>query len=262
MPGETVRSATRAIASASARELASTSARELIRSGFTAGVMVFMFASFVVVLLVVDAVMPAPGGRSFLEQSIGIVPAMGFLSLALVGTAVPLVDYRDRGTLVLLGTTPLGRRSILLGQLPVRVAIAAIEGVIVLVLMGTTGGRTPIALASAAITLVCGAGMFLALGLLVGARGRNVDAVMQIGLLAPVMLIATSGAVIPFAILPDWLAAAFSALPTTWFVMAFDSAVQQTWGEALATWGGLLAVAALALLTAIRLFDWGVEKPR
>jgi len=244
------------------RQLALTSARELIRSGFTAGVMVFIFVSFVVILLVLDAVLPAAAGTSLLARGIGAVAAWGFLSISVIGTAVPLVAYRERGTLALLATTPAGRRNLLVGQLPVRAAIAAIEGLIVLMLMAVVGESTPLMLIAAAVTLLCGAAMFLALGLLIGARGTNVDAVMQIGLLAPVVLIATSGAVIPLTILPDWLAAVFRALPTTWFVTAFDSAEQQSWTDALAVWGGLTAVAVAALLVAIRLFDWGVEKAR
>lgn len=236
------------------------SARELLRSGFAVGVTLSMFLSFIVILVVLDAVLPSADGESFLRQNIGIIPAMGFMSLAFVGTSVTLVAYRDRGTLRLLGTTPLSRRSILLGQLPVRAVIAALESLIVLVLMWSTGTRSPVTLACAAVTLAFGAAMFLSLGLLLGARGTNVDLTMQISLIAPVVLIATSGVALPAEVLPVWLAAVFDALPTTWFVGAFGQGAAMSLAGILTAWAGLVAAALVAFAIAIRIFDWGDEK--
>lgn len=222
--------------------------------------MFFTFLSFIVILVVMDLLLPHPlAGESLLRQNLEIIPAMGYLSLAFIGTSVPLVTYRDRGTLLLLATTPLSRRDFLIGQIPVRAVIAAAEGIVVLLLMWLAGTRSPTALAYAAGTLIFGASMFLALGALCGARGRNVDLTMQLSLIAPIIIIATSGAV-PLGMLPEWARATIGMLPSTWFMAALDGAERLSPTSILVAWFGLLAVTAAALAVAVGIFDWGVEK--
>ena len=242
-------------------QIATSSGRELLRNGFSAGVMFFMFLSLIVILGMLDLLLQnsMAGGESLLRQNLGVIPAMGFISLAFVGTSVPLVTYRERGTLRLLGTTPLSKRSFLIGQLPVRAAIATAESVVVLALMRVTGTHSPPTLAVAAVTLLFGAAMFLAIGVLVGSRGRNADLVMQISLIAPIVVIATSGVLFPLGALPEWLSAGTAVLPTTWFIAAIDSAATMPFTTLLASWIGLLAVAIAALCIAVRIFDWGAE---
>lgn len=250
---------------AATRQVSAASSRELMRSGFTAGVIVFMFLSFIIILVLLDAFLQSEtGGASFLSSSIGIVPAMGFMALGFVGTAVPLVTYRDRGTLRLLGTTPLNRWSFLMGQIPVRGVIATIEIIIIVCLMAATGTHSPLRLLEALVTLVCGAAMFLAFGLLLGARGKNVDLTMQISLIAPIVVIATSGLALPLDIMPTWVEIISNALPTTWFMEALNSISSKADLDLALPlyWAGLLGIAGLAAAIAAAIFDWGGEQKR
>ena len=64
--------------------------------------------------------------------------ALGFMSIAFTGTTAPLVALRKRGTLRLLGTTPVRRLSFIVAQTPVRAAVGIVEAAII----GGVGGWT------------------------------------------------------------------------------------------------------------------------
>lgn len=241
-----------------AREVAALSAREMLRSRFTVAVILLSFALMLALFIGLDFAFTAPEARgNLVRENLGAIAAMGMMAIAFAGTAVPLVSYRERGTYRLLGATPIRRSTFLLGQLPIRAAIAGTELLAifgVLSALGAAGSDYLVVF----IAAVCGFGMFLGLGMLLGARGRNTDLVTQVSLLLPIIVIFTSGIGIPTTLLPDWAQAIIHALPTTWYM---DSLNHWTAPDT-ALWphlGGMLAIAALSLIAAAACFDWGKE---
>lgn len=132
-----------------------------------------------------------------------LILAFGFL--AIYATAAPLIQQRQRGTLKLLGLTPLSRLTFVLAQLPARLAIAVVQ---LAVLSGLayashllTLDRLPGAVFSAFITLL----LLFAFGYLVGglASSAEIASAAFTGLL-PVLLM-PSGFMFPVDTLPNWV---------------------------------------------------------
>lgn len=231
------------------------STRELLRSGLTATIILLSFAAMLSIFLTIDLL--SHSGDS-LRKSLGVVSAMGMASIAFTGTSVPLVTYRERGTMSLLRSTPLSRIAFLCGQVPVRAMIAFAELVIISLVIVALGERDLWHIASLAVTSLIGFLMFMSLGFLLGARGANSDFTMQVSLIFPILVIFTSGIGIPLDALPLWANSLVDALPTTWFMDALNSWTGVERGLPLPiNWILMITVAILSTLLAAVTFDWG-----
>lgn len=183
---------------------------------------------------------------------------MGYAGVAFLGTAVPLVALRKRGTLRLLGTTPLRRMTFILAQTPIRFGIGAIQAVIVILLAVGYGYVGGLSLLRLLVTLLLGLALFFALGYLLASRSRNPELITQISGVLPVVVLFLSGSVFPMYILPDVVQEAIKFLPTTWFVQAASADLVGTapFVNVYVLWGMMAAATLLLTVLAAKLFKW------
>jgi ABC-2 type transport system permease protein len=206
------------------------------------------------------------GGVPFspVKSSLPTVLLMALMSLAFFGTAAPMITLRQSGTLRMLGTTPLARRTFLLAQLTVRLGLAVGQlAVLILVALGvgfvTLGGAVEVF-----FTGLLGATMFFGLGYLVAARMRSAE--VANGLLAMMMpvVLMFSGLFLPLDLMPAAMRAIANVVPTTYLVDALGHDIT---GAASAHGVGLdwLILAGSAMVFAVlatRLFRWDTGENR
>ena len=236
------------------------SARELLRSGFTIAVMVLIFALLLGLYAGIDALISAATGApsGILKSNLGAVLAIAFMTIAFIGTSVTLVSYRQRGTLRLIGTTPIPRSTFVLGQIPIRLAIAASEILGALLLVTILKFTEPEQLPALAGSMLLGFLMLLSFGFLLGARGSNPDFTMQISAIVPVVAVFTARTVLPLNAFPLWIQKVIDFLPTTWFMDAVNVSLGTgTPGWTLpALWLAMAAVTLAVTLVSATIFRW------
>ncbi|MEU2158862.1 ABC transporter permease [Streptomyces sp. NPDC019396] len=206
------------------------------------------------------------GGAPFdpLKAALPTGLLMSLMSTAFFGTATPLIALRTRGTLRLLGTTPLSRLTFVLAQAPVRLALVVVQ----LVALGTVAVAmdfVPLADTLRLMTTgMLGAFMLFAFGYLIAARLRNAEVANGLlGLLMPVVLF-LSGLFLPLSMLPSALTTVSEALPTTYLVDALNHDLNEASAVHSLTVDWLVLVAATAVLggLAARLFRWDQGEDR
>lgn len=160
----------------------------------------------------------ADGDEPFDPLRFGLpgVLVMAFSSLALFGTATPLIQLRQRGTLRLLGLTPLRRFTFIMAQVPARLTIGIVQLVIILIFAQATGlfrsANLGLTFLSALVSLL----MLFTLGVLLGGLFRSVE--VASGFLAglmPVVLMLT-GVILPLDILPAVFSRIAQFIPLTY----------------------------------------------
>jgi len=193
-----------------------------------------------------------------LRTSLASIVMVSFLTLALLGTAVPVVALRGKGTLRLLGTTPLRRTTFIAAQTPSRFLLGVGQLALVVIVTAAFGYLTPAAMPRLLVTALLGLAMLFAIGYLIGARAANAEAATTIvSLLIPIALM-LSGSVIPLQVFPPQVVAVIEWLPTT--VLANALSVDLV-GDASAAnipvaWALMAGVTIVAAVLATALFRW------
>lgn len=193
-----------------------------------------------------------------LGSSLASIAMVSFLTLALLGTAVPVVSQRGKGILRMLGTTPLRRSTFILAQVPPRVVMATVQLALVLGVTAALGYVEPASIPSLLFTAALGFTMLFALGYLIGSRARNAEATTTVvSLLIPAALI-LSGSVLPLQMFPEPVANAVSWLPTTVFAnaLSIDLVGMETPVPLWAHWLYLVGFAAVFAALAVFAFRW------
>lgn len=198
----------------------------------------------------------------YFRGTLGTVLAMGLAGLAVSGTAFPLVRLRERGTLRLLGTTPLKKSMLLLSLLPVRAALALGMMLVVGAIALGEGFSDGWGMLRLLITGSLGFALFTSLGLQLAARARTASAVDGWAGVLPPLIMTLSGSLFPVRLMPEWLQGLFNLSPTTWFISAAGSDLAQS-APLLpepVLWAGIAAVAAALFLLAAKIFLWEVPR--
>ncbi|MFZ7089182.1 ABC transporter permease [Curtobacterium sp. RRHDQ10] len=193
-----------------------------------------------------------------LRTNLATVLVTGFMAVAFMGTSVPLVTLRQRGTLRLLGTTPVSRTAFILAQSPVRFALGIAEAIVVLIIAWSQGYVESLSIVRLSITLIVGLAMMFALAYLVASRATNPDVIAQVTGFLPVIVIFSCGTIVPLHIFPDFVRYLTYSFPSTWFMQAVgaDIAGTQPFISVYWLWAMMAAVAVAAALLAARLFKW------
>lgn len=193
-----------------------------------------------------------------LRINLGAVLVLGIMAIVFMGTSVPLVALRRRGTLRLFGTTPLKRMTFILAQSPVRLALALAEALVVVAVAWSQGYIESFNVLRLVVTLVLGIGMLFAFAFLLASRSTNEELTGQLCGFIPVIIVLTSGTVIPIYGLPEWVQALFNAVPTTWFLQAAsaDIAGTEPFASIYLLWAMMAAVGVGVALLAARVFRW------
>ena len=245
--------------SSATRELTLLHARELVRDKryfwFALLFPFFMLGMF----LGIGSVMPTEeGGPDFTQVVIPMALFLAVTSTALTVTAGPLAAMRSKGTLRLLGTTPIGRTRLVLTHLATRVVMVVVQVTVLLVIALAIGAVEVSALPALFGASLLGLAMFLGLGYLIGGRLSSPDAATNIGTLVQLGTLFLSGLAVPLWLLPETLGTVLSWLPTTFFADLLTS--QTSGGEPVhAVWLSVLVVlatASVAIAGAVATFRW------
>ncbi len=244
--------------------LLSTEARVWARDGAT----LFFSLVFPTVLLI-GVGLAIPGMRDPIEDLPGIwegktpvalyVPvlmAVAFATPLLTVMPVTFGQYRERGVLRRLSTTPMRPQAIVLAHLVINL-VAILAATVVMLVAGQLvfGLAAPLHLATVVLVFVLGVAALYSLGMLIGARVPRGSAASGIGSLLYFPMLFFAGVWTPGPTMPDTVAAiarftplgaAAQAMTAGWFEEGFPTV------EVLV----LAAWTAVVLPLAIKLFRW------
>ncbi|MFI6604759.1 ABC transporter permease [Nonomuraea sp. NPDC050536] len=200
---------------------------------------------------------PAMGGQSVNDTQMPAMMAMlAMMTLAFTVLPTALTQYRERGVLRRLSTTPVHPSRVLAVQLMINMAVGIVSTALLIVLGRVVlGTAIPQQLPGFVLVFLLGSAALLAMGLVVAAVAPNSKAAPGIGsmLMFPLMFVA--GMWLPRELMPDTLRhiSDFSV------VGPFAQAMRDTWaGHAPQPLH--LAVLAVGLVVfgtlAARLFRW------
>lgn len=200
------------------RELIGLHRRELMRDKrYFWFALLFPFGMMGIFLLISAFVPKTEGAPDFAKLVTPMALFLAVTSTALTVTSGSLANMRSKGTLRLLGTTPVGRGRLLLTHMIVRVGMVVTQAVALLAIAIMAAGlelaRVP---AMLGITLL-GMAMFGGIGYLIGGRMNSPDTATNMCTLIQLAALFLSGLALPFALMPDGVVRVLSLLPTTFF---------------------------------------------
>lgn len=196
------------------------------------------------------------GGYSLFDDYLPILIGYALAMLALTSLATALAEYREKGVLRRLRTTPAGPVRVLAAQLIAQLVVVAVV-VILLIAVARLGYGVflPRQVAGFVVAALLAAAALLALGVLVAAVARNNQAAQGIGLLLFFPLMFFAGLFFPIPVMPHFLQHLSHATPLGAAVEALSAAWVGHWPPGLALWT-LAAYAVGCGLAAARLFRW------
>ncbi|HEX4831032.1 MAG TPA: ABC transporter permease [Trebonia sp.] len=200
--------------------------------------------------------LPGSGGLTTLDTYVPILILLSLGLLSLVAMPLTIVNYRERGVLRRLRTTPAGPVRVLAAQLIVYLGMAIVT-VALIVAVGRLAYGVPLPRQFGAwlLSLVFAVAALLAMGLFVAAVGPNPRAAGAIGSLLFYPLMFFSGLWLPIPAMPAVLQHIAHATPLGAAWEGFQQAILGHWPPVL----GLVAMAAWAVvfaLAAARFFRW------
>lgn len=246
--------------------------RESLRDRRGMTTLLIVFGGLLLGLLLLDLLIAwnggtvTPGaavGSGVLASSLPLVALIGFSSLGLVSTAVPLVAYRANGVLRHLSTTPVSRGYFIVAHAPVRLGLGFLQTVLLLILAVFFAAPTSADLVRAAVLMLSAMAAFIALGYLVGAQAHDPDRALNLSYMLTILILATSGTTIPLAPLPNVLSSIFGWLPTTLFAQELSAELldlEPPWLSFWAVVSLLLGIAAVLMTLSSRILRWDVHQ--
>lgn len=224
---------------------------------------VFWAVVFPLVLLIVIGSIPSSrevaadlGDRRFIDLYVPVLVALVLAVLAVSALPAILANYRERGVLRRLATTPVSPAGVLAAQLVVNLAAAATAIALVLVVARVAFGvALPAQPAGFLVAFALTAAALLALGLLVAAVAPTARIAGAIGALLFFPMMFFAGLWLPRAAMPESLLQISDYTPLGAAVGALQSSAEGDWPRALhlAVLAGYTLVFAAA---ARRLFRW------
>lgn len=200
--------------------------------------------------------LPGFGGDGYIGYLVpGVLMMTVLYSGAWAGTGY--IDDMNSGVLAQLLSAPIGRSSIVTGQLIQQLLLNLVQSGIVLVIGWLAGARFDgggggILLALAAATLL--AATFCCLSVAVALLARSQVALIGISQVFVLPATFLSTTLMPAALLPEWVQNVARVNPLDWAVDLARTGLAGTvdWADAALHGGLLAALAALALLWAVR----------
>jgi ABC-2 type transport system permease protein len=199
---------------------------------------------------------PIYGGESFIDLYTTTMVVFGLALLALTNMPMMLADYRERGVLKRLQTTPIGPARVLAAQLIADLAVAVVM-VVAILAVARIGFEVPLPRQAGGfvLTAALAAGALLSAGLLIAAIAPTGRVARGIGGLLFYAMMFFAGLWLPIPSMPAVLQHISHATPLGAAVPALTAAAEGSMPTALQL--GTMAGWAVALgLAAARFFRW------
>jgi ABC-2 type transport system permease protein len=205
----------------------------------------------------------AAQGLTYMSFLLPGVIGMSVMFSSLFGTAYPLVMEREKGILRQIKLTPV-KTAVFLGAKSVGMTIIAFMQAAIIIVTGVLLFEVQIkgSLPAAALVVLQGSLMMVALGLVVSGTARRMESVDSIANVIAMPMMFLAGTFFPIDAAPGWLQSAAAVLPLTYFNSALRDVLVR--GEILS--GVLPRLGAMALWTlafivlAAYLFRWEAAK--
>ena len=174
--------------------------------------------------------------RTFLFP--GVLAVSVVFSAAFAG--ISLVWDREFGFLREMLVAPVGKASIMIGKCLGGATTSTLQSVVLLTLAGLVGvPYHPLLMIELFALLFVGAFMLTAVGVLLSARIRQLQAAMPATQLVTMLMMFLSGALFPLANLPGWLAVLTRLNPLTYLVQPMRAAIFERLDVPASAWAAL-----------------------
>ncbi|GAA3389020.1 ABC transporter permease [Cryptosporangium minutisporangium] len=241
------------------REMVRLQARELLRdSRYFWFALIFPFFMLGLFLFLSSVVPSNPGGPDLKPVVVPIALFLAASSVGLTITAGPLAGLRSRGTLRLLGTTPLGVGRFLVTHVSVRLAFVIVQICALLAVAMAFGSIRVTQLPALLGVSLLGTVLFGAIGYLIGGRLRSPEVAANVGTLIQLGALFMSGLALPPQILPSGVRTFFEWIPSSSLgdlllhLVPAGSPSHPAWVSVLVLVGTTVAFAVATLVT----FRW------
>jgi len=195
-------------------------------------------------------------GHSLFEAYVPILIAYSLAIISLTALPMVLADYRDKGVLRRLQTTPAGASRVIGAQLLAYLAVVAVTVVLILAVARIGYGVfLPREVAGFIVAALLAAGALICLGLFIAAVSPSAQAAQAIGTILFFPLMFFAGLFFPIPVMPSFLRHLSHATPLGAGVQALQDAWLGHWPHPLQ----LLTLAAYLVvcgIAAARLFRW------
>lgn len=199
-------------------KLFTSSVKMLVRDK-TAFLMALSFpVVFVLAFAVFDVSFTAEGalpGVDYFDYVLPALLAIGLMNFAMVGTAASVARYRELKILKRIVVTPLNPSRFIVGQVGARLALAAVQTGLIMVVGVLAGGNLGSGWPLLFLISTLGNLIFLSLGFAIAGRVGSVDAANNMAGLATTPLMFLSGSFFPIESMPGWLQPVADLLPLT-----------------------------------------------
>ncbi|MPZ63773.1 MAG: ABC transporter permease subunit [Propionibacteriales bacterium] len=196
--------------------------------------------------------------RTFLFP--GVLAMSVLFSAAFAG--ISLVWDREFGFLREMLVAPVGLPAIIVGKCLGGATMATLQSVVLLALAGLVGvPYDPVLMVELLALLFVGALLLTAMGVLLSARIKQIQAAMPTSQLIIMPMMFLSGALFPMANLPDWLAVLTKLNPLTYVVQPMRAAIfdhldvpADAWAAldpSITWWGWEVPIAAQVLVAVV-----------
>lgn len=196
------------------------------------------------------------GGARLVDVYGPVVLALGIATAAFSVLPASLAQYRERGVLRRMATTPIHPGRMVAAQLVVQLVVACLAAAVVVVAGVVVLGIDPPAHAPGfAVVFVLAAVSMLAIGLLVGTLAPSAGAGQALGMAVFFPILFFSGVYFPRESMPDGLRTVSDLTPAG----AAVQALADTWAGAMPSLGSVVVMAVYAVvagLLATRFFRW------
>lgn len=241
------------------RELALLQGRELLRDRrYFYFALFFPFGMLGIFLLISKLTPKTSGAPDFMQFVIPMALFLAVTSSALTVTAGPLAAMRSKGTLRLLGTTPVGRARLVYTHMCGRVVMVACQAAVLLAVAVALGSVQLARVPGLFGIALLGLAMFGGIGYLIGGRMSSPDAATNVGTFVQLGALFLSGLTFPLRMMPAVVGKVLSLLPTSFFAdlmttqMRTGKPFHPVWLSILV----VLATTAVMVFLAVRTFKW------